>query len=495
METNQENQVNAQQAAADARLRTGIDRSVRHPVMFFFTRFISPGVWDNCSWMATGKVDIAHINILIYGWGVQAALGAIVWLMARLTRRECTQPGIILAAGHVWNLGVALGVLGIFMGYGTGVAWLEFPTFAWPVLVLAFGLSTVWSVIQFRVREKGHVYISQWYLLGAVFWFPWVYVIANVFIFCFDGHPLMAAAVASWFKGTLLLLFFAPVAMGSAYYFIPKVTGKPVFSYNLATLAFWILAIVGPWAGMQKLAGAPLFNGLPYLSATATALFAIPALMVGVNLLLSMGGDNGRVGASPALRFTAAGVVGLIFFGLSGLFLNLPGVLEAVQFSMSGYGYEILGLYGMFSLCMFGAIYFIVPRITGREWLSKRFIEWHFWLSVYGVISVVLFGVTGGFFEGAAQNEGYKFASWENQATRGIFYNTGIAIAWFCILISNIFFFLHLLLMWMRLGRRSSHPTLLGHESHGTINYETDGVHGPEGDIDELNATSSKQTA
>jgi cytochrome c oxidase cbb3-type subunit 1 len=48
------------------------------------------------------------------------------------------------------------------------------------------------------------------------------------------------------------------------------------------------------------------------------------------------------------------------------------------------------------------------------------------------------------------------------------------------ILFSNVFFFIHLALMWLRLGRRSSHPTLLvaSHDSHGT------GPHGDEGDID-----------
>jgi cytochrome c oxidase cbb3-type subunit I len=32
----------------------------------------------------------AHINALVYGWGMQAAFAVIIWLMARLSRKECT---------------------------------------------------------------------------------------------------------------------------------------------------------------------------------------------------------------------------------------------------------------------------------------------------------------------------------------------------------------------------------------------------------------------
>jgi cytochrome c oxidase cbb3-type subunit 1 len=53
-----------------------------------------------------------------------------------------------------------------------------------------------------------------------------------------------------------------------------------------------------------------------------------------------------------------------------------------------------------------------------------------------------------------------------------------ITFAWCLILFSNIFFFMHLALMWLRLGRRSTHPTLLVRR-HGS-----DSPHGDDGDID-----------
>ena len=288
----------------------------------------------------------------------------------------------------------------------------------------------------------------------------------------------MAAGINAWYKSALIFLFFMPVAIGTAYYLAPKVTGRSVHSYSLAKLGFWSLAIIAPWAGMQKLTGAPIPYFLPYVGAAATVLIFVPAISASINLLRTMLSSPETMAASPSLRFTTAGVAGLLITGFAAVVLNLPeSTLPLTQFSMSGYGFEILALYGFFSFVMFGAIYFIVPRVTRREWLSRRLIKMHFLLSVYGVITVALVALFGGLQQGIGQ-EDWKLP-WEGAATRAFPYAVATTIAWGFILISNVFFFIHLTLMWLRLGRRSSHPTLLasGH-GHGAS------PHGEEGDID-----------
>ena len=480
----------------DALLRAGIDRSLRHPVMFFMTsgaawlavsivlgiissaKVHSPEFLSNCAWLTYGRVFPAHINALIYGWGFQAAFAVIIWLMARLSRKECTAAGLILTAGHVWNLGVMLGLVGILSGNGTGMPWMEFPFFTWPLLLASYFSIVIWSFIQFRVRPEGHVYISQWYLLGAMVWFPWIFITSNTLLHCLPGHPVMAAAINAWYKSGLIFLFFTPVALGTAYYLAPKVTGRSVYSYSLAKLGFWSLAMIAPWAGMQKLAGAPIPYFIPYLSATATVLIFVPAIAAAINILRTALASPGILTASPSLRFTIAGVVGLIVLAVSAVLINLPdSTLPLTQFSMSGYGFEVLALYGFFSFIMFGAIYFIVPRVTRREWLSRRLISIHFLLSVYGIMAVVLFALLGGLEQGIGQEDWQL--PWQAAATRAVPYAVGTTIAWCFIFLSNVFFFLHLTLMWLRLGRRSSHPTLLI-STHGHL----PSPHGEEGDID-----------
>lgn len=479
----------------DALLRAGIDRSLRHPVMFFLTsgaawlavsiflgviasaKVHSPGFLSSCSWLTYGRVFPAHLNALVYGWGMQAAFAVIIWLMARLSRKECTMIGTILTAGHVWNFGVALGVIGILTGHGTGMPWMEFPTFAWPVLLVSYFTILIGSFIQFRVRPEGHVYISQWYLLAAMLWFPWIFITANTLLHCIPGHPVMGAGISAWFRSAMIFLFFTPVALGTAYYLAPKITGRPVYSYALAKLGFWSLAIIAPWAGMQKLAGAPIPYFLPYLGAAATALIFIPACAAGINTIRTMLSNRETLAASPSLRFTAAGIGGLIILAVAAAILNLPGSsLRLTQFSLSGYGFDVLAIYGFFTFVMFGATYFIVPRVTLREWISRRLIKMHFLFSVYGIITVALVALFGGVLQGGGQENWQQ--PWSGAAAFAKPYTVAITFAWCLILFSNIFFFIHLSLMWLRLGRRSTHPTLLSARSHGSS------PHGEDGDID-----------
>ena len=163
----------------DDALRASIDRSLRHPVMFFFTsgaawlavaillgiissaKVHNPDFLASCSWLTYGRVFAAHQSALVYGWGCQAAFGMIIWLMARLSRQECRASGMILVSGHIWNLAISLGIIGILAGGGTGMPWMEMPSFAWIPMLLSYVGITIWSMVQFKVRPVGHTYISQ----------------------------------------------------------------------------------------------------------------------------------------------------------------------------------------------------------------------------------------------------------------------------------------------------------------------------------------------
>jgi cytochrome c oxidase cbb3-type subunit 1 len=88
-----------------------------------------------------------------------------------------------------------------------------------------------------------------------------------------------------------------------------------------------------------------------------------------------------------------------------------------------------------------------------------------------------LFAIFGGFQQGVGQEDWQQ--PWQNAASHAYPYAVGTTIAWCFILFSNVFFFIHLALMWLRLGRRSSHPTLFD-AGHG----HASSPHGEEGDID-----------
>ncbi len=466
----------------EVRLRADIDRSLRYPVMFFFVsgafwlvvslllgvisslKLVAPGFLGECSGLQYGVSFPAHVNTLVYGWAAQVAFGVMIWMLARLSKQPSKNPMTILVAGHVWNIAVALGTLGILLGHGTGKDWMQFPSFVWPVLLGSYAAIVISSLVSFRTRRSGkHSTISQWYLLAAMLWFPWVYLTANLYVNVFSIDPLMAVAINAWFRSTFVFLFFMPVAIGAAYYLVSKVTGCPIYNHTYSLVGFWLLALIAPWTGMQAMMGVPIPIFLQFVGAGASMLVAIPLVLAGVNIIQTVDGKRGKrqmIEKSPTLRFTIAGVIALFALATITALFSYPTLLKLVQFTNAGYGLGMLAVYGVFSMVMFGAIYYIVPRLTLREWVSPHLIRLHFTFSLYGVVLIALAGtLVAGIQQGLLQEN--QDLSTIEVAMNSVSYSASMIIAWCLILLSNGFFVFHLFLMWLRRGKSSSRPTLL----------------------------------
>jgi cytochrome c oxidase cbb3-type subunit 1 len=470
------------QADEDVLRRAEIDRSARLPVLFFFTsaavwlaisvilgfiqsvKLYAPGFLD-APWLFFlnyGRSNPAFMGALVYGWAIQAGMGVAIWLMARLCRAEVKNPLTLVVAGHFWNLGVLIGVIGIFAGYGTSMEWLAFPRAVWPILLAAYSLVVVWLITMFQRREPGEVYISVWYILGACFWFPWVYITANVFIHVLPGAAVAKAATNAWFMSSMIFLVLVPLGLASAYYFIPKILGRPVYSSQLAKIGFWGLAILGGWTGIQKFMGGPLPAWMPAVSGVAVILMLVPILAIAINHHMTLKGNHGLIETSPTMRFTAAGALAFTVFCILSALSAFFSLGQFTQISQTTMAFQLLAVYGFFSLTIFGAIYFIVPRLVGCEWPSGSRIRLHFWFSTYGIISLVVLHFIGGIWQAAAYSQ--FDAPLENAVSAGRPYAIGASLAWASIMVSNIMFLYHLSLMVLRLGRRNEDPTLLGHQ-------------------------------
>src|SRR5690606_11125492 len=127
------------------------------------------------------------------------------------------------------------------------------------------------------------VYVSQWYVLGALFWFPWLYVVAQLVIF-FDPARGTAQALANWWLGhNVLGLWFTPMSLALIYYLLPKIIGKPIYSYYLSVLGFWALAFFYNWAGVHHLIGGPIPSWILSAGIVASVMMVIPVVATGIN--------------------------------------------------------------------------------------------------------------------------------------------------------------------------------------------------------------------
>ncbi|MFV1995621.1 MAG: cbb3-type cytochrome c oxidase subunit I, partial [Verrucomicrobiales bacterium] len=175
---------------------------------------------------------------------------------------------------------------------------------------------------------------------------------------------------------------------------------------------------------------------------------------------LTVRGNIGYMQYSPTLRFTLFGTLGFTLTVLFAAVMSFFGVGRILQFTLAVEGFDMLALYGFFSMTMFGAFYFIAPRVTRCEWLSSRLIRFHFWTSAYGIITLVSFMIIGGAAQGGAQ------ARWDAAFKVSVeflnLYIVAQCLGWGLILLSNLIFLFHVLLMAVRLGRRTSTgPTLI----------------------------------
>lgn len=379
-----------------------IDASARWPVLFFFASALVwlllggalqliaslklhlPGFLSTCEWAAYGRVAPAAQNALVYGWGMNAAFGFGLWLMARLSATTLRHGGWLFVALKFWNLGVTLGVLGILGGYSTSFELLEMPRFVPLILLAAYALIGAWSVTTFSIRNTENVFASQWYLFGAAFWFPWLYAVAQVMLLKAPVRGALQSVVNAWYVHGLYGLWFVPVALAAAYYFLPKILGKPIANYYLAPLAFWWLAVTTAFAGGSRLIGAPVPVWISTLGAVGNYLLAVPVVIIALNLFGTFSGRYRSLGGSMTLRFILVSMVGFVLASALNLALSMRGFASIVQFTLFAELRDWLIFYACFSTAMFGAAYFILPRLTEREWRSPLLVKAHIGATVLG---------------------------------------------------------------------------------------------------------------
>jgi cytochrome c oxidase cbb3-type subunit 1 len=98
---------------------------------------------------------------------------------------------------------------------------------------------------------------------------------------------------------------------------------------------------------------------------------------------------------------------GLLSFVLSSLMLiamACPRISRVTEFTWFGPAQTQLQLYGFFALTMFGAIYHLLPRVVGFEWPFPKLARLQFWLSMPGVVLLVLPLAIGGVEQGTKLN-------------------------------------------------------------------------------------------
>lgn len=358
-----------------------------------------PDWWVQYGWITFGRIRPIHLNMVAYGWCSLAGIGVAIWLIPRLLKTELVGARYALVGGALWTIGVFAGTVAIAMGYSDGLEWLEYPWQIDILLVIGGALVGVPLWLTLLNRKVKHLYVSVWYIGAGLLWFPILFLIAN-----WPGlhFGVQQASMNWWFGHNVLGLWFTPIGLAASYYFIPKVIGKPIHSYNLSLLGFWSLAFFYSQVGGHHLIGGPVPSWLITISIVQSMMMVIPVFAVAVNQHMTVLGNFRALAYSPTLRFIVLGAMMYTAASVQGSLEALRSVNTITHFTHYTVAHAHLGLYGFFSMVMFGSIYFIMPRVMNWEWPYPKLISLHFWLVLVGFAIYFIWLSIGGWLQGLA---------------------------------------------------------------------------------------------
>lgn len=357
------------------------------------------------AWLTFGRLRTIHLNAVAYGWAPMAALGVAIWMLPRLLKTPLMGGRFAMLGAMVWNAGLIAGLGCIAVGLNDGMEWLEIPWQVDILLVIGGLLVALPLVFTLQNRRVDHLYVSIWYMGAALFWFPTLFLIGN-----FPGlhFGVEQATMNWWFGHNVLGLFYTPMALATVYYFLPKIIGRPIQSYNLSLLGFWTLAFFYGQVGGHHLIGGPVPGWMITLSIVQSVMMIVPVLSFSINQHLTMRGHFRALIHSPTLRFIVLGAMMYTVSSIQGSLEALRSINTITHFTHFTVAHAHLGLYGFFTMVMFGAVYFIMPRVMAWEWPYPKLIAAHFWLVVLG-FSIYFIGLSiGGWLQGLAMLDASK---------------------------------------------------------------------------------------
>jgi cytochrome c oxidase cbb3-type subunit I len=407
------------------------------------------------AWLTFGRIRTIHLNAVAYGWTPMAGLGIALFVIPRLLKTELVGARFAFLGAALWNAALIAGLGSIAYGVSDGLEWLEIPWQIDILFVVGGALVGIPLVLTLLNRKVQHLYVSIWYMGCALFWFPVLFAVANM---PYLHKGVEQATMNWWFGHNVLGLFYTPLALASVYYFLPKVIGRPVQSYNLSLLGFWGLAFFYGQVGGHHLIGGPVPGWLITLSIVQSVMMIVPVVAFTVNQYQTLKGHLSALRFSPTLRFIGLGGLMYTASSIQGSFEALRSINVVTHFTHYTVAHAHLGLYGFVTLVFFGSIYFIVPRITWREWPSQLLIAAHFWLVVVGFATYFIALSIGGWLQGMAMLDAAK--PFMESVRLTVPYLQARSIGGSLMVLGHVVFVGHFLMLVFGRAARRGQPTL-----------------------------------
>ena len=360
-------------------------------------QLLYPDLGAGVSWLSWGRVRYSHTQGIMLGWLGNAFLAFLYHAVPILSGRPVTSVALGRWLFALWNFAVMLpGWVLVLSGVSQPLEWAEFPLVVDGFVVIALVMAAVQFLPPFFTRGLEYLYVSSWYIIGALVFTLLSYPMGNI------APEFVAGAAGAAFSGLWIHdavgLFVTPLALAILYYVIPAVTRRPIYSHFLSMLGFWLLFFLYPLNGTHHYVFSVIPMSAQLTAITASALLGVTVVIVVANLVLSMRGA-GFLPRDPGLRFVAASTWFYLIVSIQGSMQAQMAVNQTVHFTDWVVGHSHLAMLGFASFAAAGGLVHAWQRIPWARY-NARAIDVGYWLVVAGLVLMVVDLTAAGLMQG-----------------------------------------------------------------------------------------------
>lgn len=368
-------------------------------------KFIAPDA-DTFSWLSIGRLRAVHTNLVFWAWATIGIMGLGYYIVPMVSNAPLHSIKNGWTALICVNVAMLVGGISLMAGINNGGG--EYREIIWPIMaVWAYGLMlTVINFIKTVAKRTTHeIYISNWFIIAS---YIFILIVAIIAYIPMGQDGIGETIVQGYYMHQAVGMWFMFSMLGVLYYLLPQQLNKPIYSYSLGVLAFWSQILFYTVIGTHHF----VFSALPWWLQTVAIVgsvgMLIPVTAGTINYLMTFRGSWGKISNSYSLPFFFVGVIYYFtgsFQGTAEAFRSTNLIWHFTDFTIA---HSHITMYGIITFLLFGSIYAIVPRLTGKE-PPQLGVGAHFWLALIGLQFYTIPLMIGGTLKGLMWAEGKPF--------------------------------------------------------------------------------------
>ena len=351
-----------------------------------------PALNFDIPWLTFSRLRPLHTNAVIFAFGGCALFASSYYVVQHTCHARLISPGLAAFTFWGWQLVIVLAAITLPLGITTSK---EYAELEWPIDILIALVWVAYAVVFFGTimkRKVKHIYVANWFFGAFIVTVAVLHIVNSMavpvgLLKSYSAYAGVQDAMVQWWYGHNAVGFFLTAGfLGIMYYFVPKQAGRPVYSYRLSVVHFWALVFTYIWAGPHHLHYTALPDWAQSLGMIMSLILLAPSWGGMINGIMTLSGAWHKLRTDPVLRLL---IVSISFYGMStfeGPMMSIKTVNALSHYTDWTIGHVHSGALGWVALVSMGAMYYLIPRLFGRELYSLRLVEVHFWTSTIGIV-------------------------------------------------------------------------------------------------------------